>query len=386
MVIHPMFIKSLLFLKIGICSFFCMVSFSCMAIEESTSKSQKKLDDVKSAISQQKSTIKQTTDKRKSLEEQLRSDDIAIADVAKIIRSIKKDQKNTQQKLIELSTRKKVLTKEKKQQEQILAKQLRAAYSTGQHDYLKLMLNQENPANIQRTITNYEYLNNARMKEIDHFKETLTTLLQVTTEHQQQANKLKTLENQQSQQKLVFQKSKTLRAETIKELGKELLDSEQLLSKLISEERSLVLALEKLIELVQPTENLDGIGLLKKKLSWPVKGKINHYFGSEKQGDLKWKGVQMSAPVGRQVTTIHNGTVLFSDWLKGYGLVTVIDHGQGYMSLYGHNQTLLKSVGERVETGEPIALIGQSGGQTQPGLYFEIRHDGEAVNPKLWCR
>ena len=93
----------------------------------------------------------------------------------------------------------------------------------------------------------------------------------------------------------------------------------------------------------------------------------------------------MSAPVGRQVHTIHHGIVLFADWLKGYGLVTVVDHGDGYMSLYGHNQALLKSVGERVESGEPIALVGQSGGRDHSGVYFEIRHKGQAVNPKRWC-
>ena len=133
-------------------------------------------------------------------------------------------------------------------------------------------------------------------------------------------------------------------------------------------------------------ENLVGLSKLKRKLSWPVKGRINHSFGSSKQGYLKWKGVFLSAPIGREVKTIHNGTVLFSDWLKGYGLVTVVDHGDGYMSLYGHNQALLKSVGDRVEAGEPIALVGQSGGQANSGLYFEIRHTGIAVNPKLWCK
>lgn len=90
--------------------------------------------------------------------------------------------------------------------------------------------------------------------------------------------------------------------------------------------------------------------------------------------------------MGQQVKAIYNGTVLFSDWLQGYGLVTIINHGKGYMSLYGHNQTLLKNVGDYVERGEPISLIGQSGGQSQPGLYFEIRHAGQALNPKLWCK
>ena len=165
-----------------------------------------------------------------------------------------------------------------------------------------------------------------------------------------------------------------------------MLNSKQLLTKLVEEEENLISALQQLAQLSKPDEELNGLSQLKRKLAWPVKGRINRSFGSKKQGYLKWKGVLMAAPVGRQVKTIHNGTVLFADWLKGYGLVTVIDHGQGYMSLYGHNQTLLKSVGERVETGEPIALVGQSGGQLRPGLYFEIRYRGQAVNPKKWCR
>ena len=139
-------------------------------------------------------------------------------------------------------------------------------------------------------------------------------------------------------------------------------------------------------EAARAAENLVGLSKLKRKLNWPVRGRIQHSFGTKKQGYLKWKGVFLSAPIGRQVKTVHSGTILFSDWLKGYGLVSVVDHGDGYMSLYGHNQALLKSVGDRVEAGEPIALIGQSGGQTQSGLYFEIRHAGKAMNPKLWCK
>ncbi len=248
------------------------------------------------------------------------------------------------------------------------------------------MLNQEKPASVQRTVTNYQYLNNARMKEIDNFKKTLDKLLLVTAEHQQQSDNLKVLAQKQLQQKVDFKKNKKQRSKTIALLNKELLNSKQLLTQLIEEEENLISALEQLAQLSQPEENLKGLSKLKRKLSWPVKGRINRSFGSQKQGYLKWKGVLMGAPVGRQVKTIHNGTVLFADWLKGYGLVTVIDHGQGYMSLYGHNQTLLKAVGERVETGEPIALVGQSGGQPQPGLYFEIRYRGQAVNPKKWCR
>ena len=172
-------------------------------------------------------------------------------------------------------------------------------------------------------------------------------------------------------------------------MNQKALTEQQKLAKLEREESALVSLLKRMAAdaaKAKQAENLVGLSKLKRKLSWPVKGRINHSFGSSKQGYLKWKGVFLSAPIGREVKTIHNGTVLFSDWLKGYGLVTVVDHGDGYMSLYGHNQALLKSVGDRVEAGEPIALVGQSGGQANSGLYFEIRHTGIAVNPKLWCK
>jgi len=370
-----------------LCGIFCITSISSLAQETETQKeTNQKLNDVKDAISQQKTTIKKTSNQRGALERKLKADDLAIAKVAKKINITQQEQQSTQKELVKLSKQKRQLSKEKKQQEQVLAKQLRAAYSTGHHDYLKLMLNQEKPASVQRTVTNYQYLNNARMKEIDNFKQTLDKLLLVTEQHQQQSIVLKELEQKQVIQKAAFEVNKKQRSKTISLLSKELINSKQLLTKLVEEEENLISALQQLAELSKPEENLEGLSKLKRKLSWPVKGRINRSFGSQKQGFLKWKGVLMGAPVGRQVKNIHSGTVLFADWLKGYGLVTVIDHGQGYMSLYGHNQTLLKSVGERVETGEPIALVGQSGGQQRPGLYFEIRYRGQAVNPKKWCR
>ena len=345
-----------------------------------------KLDQVKKAINKQKTTIKQVNSKREALEEQLKKNDLAISSVVNALASSQKQLAQTQKKLIALEKQQTQLLKEKKQQEHILAKQLRAAYSSGNHDYLKLLLNQENPANVQRNVTYYQYLNNARINEIEQFKTTIAQLHQIKVEQMEQAQQLQQLKQQQQQQQQQLNTQKQQRKSTLAKLSKQLLNSQQTLSKLEQEEANLKSALARIARLSQQTANLKGLKRLKRKLSWPVKGKIRRSFGSRKQGYLKWKGVLLSAPVGRQVTTIHNGTILFSDWLKGYGLVTVVDHGDGYMSLYGHNQALLKSVGDRVETGEPIALVGQSGGQYQAGLYFEIRHNGQAVNPKLWCR
>lgn len=345
-----------------------------------------KLSTVKNAISKQKTTIKQVGSKRQKLLSQLKSDDLAIANVINKLNKTNISLKNTKKRLNVLVKEKSQITQDKKQQETVLAKQLRTAYSTGHHDYLKLILNQQDPGSVQRTVTYYQYLNKARIKEIEQYKITIAQLVEITNQQKQQAEQLQSLEKEQTLQKVALEKNKQQRQETVAQLNKQLLNSKQKLAKLEEEEADLVAALARIAQLSKQEVDLTGLSKLKRKLSWPVEGKINRSFGSRKQDYLKWKGVLMAAPLGRQVKTIHNGTVLFSDWLKGYGLVTVIDHGEGYMSLYGHNQALLKSVGERVETGEPIALVGQSGGQPQSALYFEIRYNGKAVNPKLWCR
>ncbi|MFQ3264543.1 MAG: septal ring factor EnvC (AmiA/AmiB activator) [Colwellia sp.] len=354
--------------------------------ENAQQQSREKLTDIQKAIAKQQSNIFDANKQRSSLEQQLKTDDLAISKVAKAINKIEVELSTTQDKISVLAIEKKQLTIAKKRQESLLAQQLRSAYTTGQYDYLKLLLNQDQSEKIQRTISYYQYLNQARTKEIDNFQTTIAQLLEVSTEHQTQIEYLQQLKDEQLKQDTQFRTSKAQRNKTLEKLGRKLLSSQQQLNKLKAEENNLNQALKKLSAIIQAEINLTGLSKLKNKLSWPVKGRMLHRFGTRKQGYLKWKGVLITAPISWQVQTIHNGTVLFSDWLKGYGLLTVIDHGNGYMSLYAHNQTLLKSVGDRVETGEPIALIGQSGGLEQSGLYFEIRHQGKALNPKLWCR
>lgn len=356
------------------------------ANEKAQQENKEKLTDIQRAIAKQESNIFDSNKKRSQLENRLKADDLAIAKVAKAIVDIENKQQASQNKIVELTTKKNSLSQQKKSQEKLLAKQLRSAYTTGQHDYLKLLLNQEQSEKIQRTVSYYQYFNKARIEEIEAFKVTIAELLEVTTQQQEQIEQLNSLKEEQTTQSDLLKKTKQQRTKTLASLSKKILSSKQQLTKLKAEENNLNDALKKLSELIESEIRLSGLSKLKRKLSWPVKGKVLHSFGSKKQGYLKWKGVMMSAPIGRQVQSIHNGTILFSDWLKGYGLLTVIDHGNGYMSLYAHNQTLLKSVGDRVERGEPIALVGQSGGQSQSGLYFEIRHRGKAVNPKFWCR
>ncbi|MGL5335183.1 MAG: peptidoglycan DD-metalloendopeptidase family protein, partial [Enterovibrio sp.] len=129
---------------------------------------------------------------------------------------------------------------------------------------------------------------------------------------------------------------------------------------------------------------MTGIGALRGRLNWPVYGKILHTFGSQQSGQLRWNGVVISAKEGTEIKAVHDGTIVLSNWLRGYGLMLVIDHGKGDMSFYGYNQALLKNVGDTVKAGEAIALAGNSGGQAESGLYFEIRRKGNTINPTPW--
>jgi septal ring factor EnvC (AmiA/AmiB activator) len=135
-----------------------------------------------------------------------------------------------------------------------------------------------------------------------------------------------------------------------------------------------------------PTDSKDAFAKLRGKLSWPVTGKLLASFGQTRAGGVKWDGVLVSGPQGATVRAVYHGRVVYADWLSGLGLLTIIDHGDGYLSLYGHSERLYKEVGERVTAGDTIATVGDSGGRSTPALYFEIRKAGRPIDPRPWFK
>jgi murein hydrolase activator len=353
---------------------------------QTTDDPNQQLSTVQQAITKQQAKIDAAKQQRTRLRLKLKTNDLAIAKIAKQLLQTQHQLNDTKQKIAALTEQQRQLTQQKNTQQEVLAKQLRTAYSNGQNDYIKLLLNQTNPAKVQRTLTYYHYLTDAKIAELEQFNATLAELTGVTDSLVRQQQSLTLLTTEQQQQQTALNQSKQQRTKTLAALSQQLSTDQQKLAQLKTEEENLVSALKKLSQAAQIEIDLTGLANLKHKLNWPTQGRLTNRFGKIKQGYLRWKGILISAPVGKEVKAIHNGKVLFADWLNGYGLVTVIDHGNGYMSLYGHNQTILKSVGERVETGEPIALVGQSGGQSDAGVYFEIRYQGKAMNPRLWCK
>lgn len=270
-----------------------------------------------------------------------------------------------------------------------LARLLRAAHRSGRRDYLKLLLNQQDPALMGRMLTYYEYFNRARTREIHTVSRELEQLAELAREVEREQSALAALEQSEQARLAELRGLKKARRRVITHLDAEIRDKSQQLATLQEDQERLQKLLEELRRQPQaPAETrLPDFGKLRGKLDWPVAGRLLNRFGSSRRGGaLSWQGVRIAAADGADVRAISAGQVIFADWFRTLGLLIIIDHGDGYMSLYGHNRELLKTAGVWVEDGEIIAHAGDSGGQERPALYFEIRQDGNPVDPALWCR
>ncbi|QYJ75481.1 murein hydrolase activator EnvC [Shewanella sp. FJAT-52076] len=370
--------------KAGVIAGFLLLSPQLQA--DDLARRQAELKSLQSQIEKQQSALKDTSKQREKLQGLLKEDEQAIAKVAKAMALTQASLNEVDGKLEGLKSRSKALNAQKATQQETLSKQLASAYLAGNHDYTKMLLSQQNPATIERMLAYYQYLNNARIKAINELKQTMDELRQNHAQQLDEQEKLSQLAIEQQAQVKKLESEQAQRQATLKELQKTLSSRGAELEQLQIEEASLKRVLEQAVKAVKASPKLIGLGDQRGKLNWPTKGRLSEAFGNPRSGQIKWKGVLLSAPEGQSITAISDGKVIYADWLKGFGMVLVLDHGQGYMSLYGHAQALLKSPGDTVNSGETIALVGRSGGQTQPGLYFEIRHKGQAVDPANYCR
>ena len=293
--------------------------------------------------------------------------------------------------LRQLSQQQQQLQRDVQNQRQLLGDQIRAAYMIGRQEYVKLILNQEDPAVIGRTMAYYNYFNRARVERIDNSRQSLVALIETEKQIKAETEALKDIQQQQLAKKQSLEEASRSRAVVVAKLQKELQNKESDLTRLVQDEKRLSDLIAKLDEampdiLTEPGKRTP-FAKLKGELRWPTKGQVRAIFGQRRaSSSAKWNGVMILAQEGHEVKAVSHGRVAYADWLRGYGLLLIIDHGNGYMSLYGQNQAIYKETGEWVEAGETIASVGKSGGQEQAGLYFEIRHNGKPTNPVNWCR
>nr|WP_276318274.1 murein hydrolase activator EnvC [Serratia microhaemolytica] len=370
-------------------------------------------------IAEKEKAVKQQQQQRILLQNQLEQQEKMIAQFSQTLYE-------TQQTLVELEKEISVVNQsvEKLQiqyqkQQRMLANQLDAAFRQGQHNALQLMLSSEESQRRERILAYFSYLNESRQQSIAQLNQTQHALTEQKQALQlKQAKQTNLLENQQIQQKRLEQ-TRSVRKKTLIQLEASLQKDQVRLAELRQNESGLrdkiakaereakartekeAREAERLWAKEQqarqagksykPTESerqlmarTGGIGRPSGQLLWPVRGRVEHYFGDALAGELRWKGMVISAGEGIEVKAIAGGRVLLADWLRGYGLVIIIEHGKGDMSLYGYNQSALVKVGQHVKAGQAIARVGSSGGQGVPSLYFEIRRQGQAVNPLPW--
>jgi septal ring factor EnvC (AmiA/AmiB activator) len=268
-----------------------------------------------------------------------------------------------------------------------LARQVRMSFLTGRQETIKLLLNQEAPAQLGRMLAYYDYHNKARATRIENVNRELVTLAELATATRRVTAELGDLEQQQQGQLEELERLRTERQTAVSGLDATIETSEEEIARLRSEASRLGELVRELEALLAdfPVDSQEPFSATKGTLPWPVAGSLLNAFGDRRAGaQIAWNGLQLSAAAGTPVRSIYHGRVVYSDWLPGLGLLLIVDHGEGFMSLYGYNEALLKESGDWVAPGEVIAQVGDSGGQSETALYFEIRQDGEPTDPRRW--
>lgn len=362
-----------------LCSIF--FGFNAKAQEQSD------LESIQQQIKNKQAKISKQLETAKKLQDNLKDVELQIAKSAKELNKIDISLAKNQQQLSVLRKQQKGYLTSLDQQKSVLAKQIRSAYMTGNYDFAKMLLNQQDAANFERTITYYQYLNKARKSQIDSFNLLVKDLQKVNAKLIDNQTELEQLKDKQLEQQQALKANQTDRERTLIAMQNAIESEEAKVAQLQINEKNLLEALTRAQQQADKQDvTLNGLSAFKGRLLMPAEGNLRKMFGRFRQGQIKWKGVVINGTAGDSVIAIHHAKVLYSDWLRGFGLVTVLDHGDGFMSLYGHNQALLKQAGETVQAGEAIALLGQSGGQSRPNLYFEIRHKGRPINPVNWLK
>ena len=369
----------------------CFLSDKLLAVETFEAATER-LKAIQVQIRELRSKLRETEGKAGELQSKLATTEVEVGRVNSNLHFTYQQLSNMDSRLRVLKYERKITLKSLSRQKLSLSRQLQAAYAIGRQEKLKLFLNQKDPSSVGRTLKYYNYLTSSRTNKIAKFNKTLSDLQRLEQNIRKETYKLHQLTDKLKIQKLQLKKSRKQRNEVLVALRDEIDRESKSLDTHVKDE----LRLQRLIKSLQmaladiPNSSLGyrPFAQSKSKMAWPIRGRIRNLFGKSRVSsadNLKWQGVIIESNQGQEVRAISTGRVAFSDWLPRYGLLIIIDHGQGYMSLYGHNQSLHKSVGDWVETGDLIAKAGDSGGEETSGLYFEIRHNGKPMNPSAWC-
>ena len=329
--------------------------------------------------------IETARDEAATLTRQLRDNETATAVTRARLAAIQQQIAEQQARLRGLQTEQDARAQALERQKQALAAQLRAAHRNGRNHALRLILNQEDPARLGRALAYYGYLNQRRARKIEAVRLGLDALRQAQSAVRAETARLAALQVEQEQKLGELRAFRAGRKDLIARLQDYMSTEGRALTRLRENERELQALLQEFKDMAAPPAG-PPFDSLRGKLAWPARGRLLKQFGNPKKAGLKWRGVLIGAEPGSRVNAVSGGRIVFADRFRNLGLLLIIDHGDGFLSLYGHNQDLLKTTGERVQTGEQIATVGDSGGQRDTALYFEIRKGKQPLNPAEWCR
>ncbi len=357
-----------------------------LAVNSRQDPQQNRLKELAGEIQQLSSALRMDKDTRKAILKNLAETEKNIGRLGRHIHRLQRKISSLDNELSVLHKNKNIQLERLSREKSQLRTLVMSAYATGRQERIKLFLNQQDPALMNRMMTYYDYYNRERIARIESARALIEDIGKTEEDIHIKKEALDNSVTEKNTQLEQIQQAKSTRSELLARLDADIDAKTRSLSQLEED----AARLKKLLEDIQKQETrqktTQKFSSQKGKLNWPTQGFLSKFFGSDKVGGVKWDGVFITAPEGRDVRAVHHGKVAYADWLRGYGLLLIIDHGEGFMSLYGHNQTLFKEAGEWVDAGESIALVGNSGGQKNPGLYFSIRSKGKHKNPKKWCR
>lgn len=368
-----------------------LAGYACGVLAQSDEETaRKQLEALQREIADISRSLETDRGRRDTLQSQLRKAEKELGEVQRAIRSTETRITEGEQELAELDIRRDTLRAARNQQQARISAEMRMAWQLGNQGQMKVLLNQEDPQTVARALAYYRYFFDARTALIDGYRDTLSELTAVQAQILDTNERLdqQQLELQQRQSQLV--QARKNRELAVAALSARIQDQDARLQAMQTDREELerlLETIERAIDKLEVPQNYQDFAAARGEMPWPLAGKPSNRFGrSRNEGKMRWQGVNIPAEEGSTVRAIHHGRVVYADWFRGSGLLMIIDHGEGYMSLYAHNQSLLMDVGEWVTAGTPISTVGDSGGQDRAALYFEIRHQGKPTDPARWCR
>ena len=361
---------------------------------------QEELDNLRKHISVLQKELEKTSESQSEATDELRESERAISNSKRKLAELSLQHRAADQTLEKLKQQAQQLETNIQNQQAMLSKLLYQQYLGGKQEYFKLLLNNHDPDQAAREMRYYEYITRSRSTWLNMLRVNLAQLNEVVQQTQQKSGEITALQAEENAQQKILEKDRLARQQVISQFAQQLKQQRHEIGRLQRDENRLSQLIAKLSKMLTrqkdkgvfnndklPDNRFDGkpFEQLKGKLTLPVMGEVVNKFGSARpDSTVLWRGLMLRAANGQPVKSVAAGRVVFADWLRGFGNLLIIDHGKGYMSLYGNNETLYKQVGDILRGGDTVAAVGNSGGNEDSGVYFELRHRGEPIDPLKW--